>query len=503
MTQFALHYHDSTSYKKDIMKGHRLDWLNQPRLTKEYENLKTMLLPHNSSFQGTPLMNILKTDAKDSDRSDMNTSTLSSILSLTYSVTARAKYPRGEYLYRSAASAGALYPVEIYLMIRGINGIEEGIYYFNPERFSLTQLRKGDFSSHTGNIAVPPSKNIPNISFIFSAIFFRSSWKYRNRAYRYNLLDTGHVLENLFIALRASKMSFDVSMDFDDKALNKLVGIDESREASIAAVNVISKDAALDSEDTKLETLSSDITDAGIVTMSEIEYPEIREIHNASQEILNPGQDEEIAESTYLHADSWQSIQTQTKPHEVMHYPEALFKRRSKRNFINSAVKGLEFMSILEILSESYSYNKDRENRFGLIKTSFFADNVDGALPGHYSLDMAGRRFGIISEGKFGEQTAHICLNQEWLKNAGLFFLITADMDRIEETYGPRGYRYAMINAGRIGQRLYIAATSLGLGCCGIGAFYDDEASELLNLDENTRLLYLVAVGKIKTGEHS
>ncbi len=502
MTKIASQYHDSTSYIRDSIKEHRLDWLNQPRLTKVYENLQTILLPHNRSFQQTPLMNILKTDAKDSDQSDMNTSTLSSILSLTYSVTARAKFSRGEYLYRSAASAGALYPVEIYIMIRGINGIEDGIYYFNPERFSLNQLRKGDFSSHAGNLAVPPLNNIPNISFIFSAIFFRSSWKYRERAYRYNLLDTGHVLENLFIALRASKMCFEICMDFDDKGLNNLVGINESREVSLAAVNITSKDTALDAEDSDLETLSSEITDAGIVSMSEIDYPEIREIHTASAEILNTGQDEETAGNTYLHAGSWRSIQTQTESHEVMQYPESLFKRRSKRNFINSAIENPNFMSILEILSESYCYNKEKENRLNLTKISFFADNVDGIVPGYYSFDMAGRRFGIISEGLFGEKTANMCLNQEWLKNAGLFFLITADLDHIEKTHGPRGYRYAMINAGRIGQRLYIAATSLGLGCCGIGAFYDSEASELLNLDENTRLLYLVAAGKIKTGDN-
>jgi len=93
---------------------------------------------------------------------------------------------------------------------------------------------------------------------------------------------------------------------------------------------------------------------------------------------------------------------------------------------------------------------------------------------------------------------AHICLNQEWLRNAGLHFLLIGDLEQIDKTYGPRGYRYAMMEAGRIGQKLYIAAASLGLGCCGIGAFYDIEAAELLNWNENNRLLYLVALGKIK-----
>jgi nitroreductase len=56
-----------------------------------------------------------------------------------------------------------------------------------------------------------------------------------------------------------------------------------------------------------------------------------------------------------------------------------------------------------------------------------------------------------------------------------------------------------MLTAGRLGERLYLAATALGLGCCGIGAFYDFEAVELLDLKKESRLLYLVAVGPVKS----
>ncbi len=55
-----------------------------------------------------------------------------------------------------------------------------------------------------------------------------------------------------------------------------------------------------------------------------------------------------------------------------------------------------------------------------------------------------------------------------------------------------------MMNAGRWGQRLYLGATALGAGCCGIGALYDTEARNLLSLNAGSSLLYLVAVGPIK-----
>ena len=94
---------------------------------------------------------------------------------------------------------------------------------------------------------------------------------------------------------------------------------------------------------------------------------------------------------------------------------------------------------------------------------------------------------------------AGVCLDQAWLTNSSVHFLFLTNLKLIERAWGPRGYRYAMMAAGRMGERIYVAATSLGLGCCGIGAFYDNEAAELIGLNRESRLLYLVAVGRIKS----
>ena len=93
-----------------------------------------------------------------------------------------------------------------------------------------------------------------------------------------------------------------------------------------------------------------------------------------------------------------------------------------------------------------------------------------------------------------------ICLDQAWLANAAVHFLFISNLDLVDQVWGPRGYRYAMMTAGRLGERLYLMATAMGLGCCGIGAFYDMEAAELPGLNSASRLLYLVAVGNVKKG---
>jgi nitroreductase len=94
---------------------------------------------------------------------------------------------------------------------------------------------------------------------------------------------------------------------------------------------------------------------------------------------------------------------------------------------------------------------------------------------------------------------AGICLAQAWLAQAAVHFCLLANLEVLDERQGTRGYRYAMMQAGRLGERLYLTATALGLGCCGIGALYDQEAAGLLGLNEGSRLLYLVAVGPVKS----
>ena len=96
------------------------------------------------------------------------------------------------------------------------------------------------------------------------------------------------------------------------------------------------------------------------------------------------------------------------------------------------------------------------------------------------------------------QAVATVCLNQDWLSNAALYVLLLGNPREIQNQWGARGYRYAMMQAGRIGQTVYLAATATGIGCCGIGAFYDDEAAGLFHLPGELSLLYLLAAGPVK-----
>ena len=129
------------------------------------------------------------------------------------------------------------------------------------------------------------------------------------------------------------------------------------------------------------------------------------------------------------------------------------------------------------------------------MRAGFLVRCVQGLEPGFYALDREERAVSLAREGVFVDAMAEVCLGQGWLARAGAHFLFLTDLTALDKCFGPRGYRYALLEAGRMGQRVYLAVTALGLGCCGVGAFFDFEAVGLLGLGPHARMLYLVAAG--------
>jgi SagB-type dehydrogenase family enzyme len=86
---------------------------------------------------------------------------------------------------------------------------------------------------------------------------------------------------------------------------------------------------------------------------------------------------------------------------------------------------------------------------------------------------------------------------QEFLGEANLVLVLTAIFQRLRWKYQERAYRYALLEAGHLGQNVYLAATSMGMGACAVGAFLDDGLNGLLGVDgKDEAALYLLAVGK-------
>jgi SagB-type dehydrogenase family enzyme len=500
MTIQSLQYHRQTSYERHTLGGHYLDWTNQPSVYKSFPETKTIPLSENPPLPDLYLSNLLKNRDVAPNVDFIEDKDLSQIFRLTCSLTAKAATASGPFYYLSVASAGALYPTELYLAAFELQGISNGLYHYSIAHQGLTLLREGNYHSFLDKSANWPEGFHPGLTFFFTVIFFRSSWKYRDRAFRYHLLDTGHLVENLLLALRAKGLPCVLTYDFDDPTVNHFLGLDSSRETVLALVALPDPSWKKEITTAPFPDLDDAIKRASRVAQKEEPYPIIQSIVEAGWE-KEAGKNPiaPLSQKVDLPVRQWTSLNPVESWPEKMNYPAAVLTRRSKRNFIKQPLSALVFQAILEGLTVEPAGTRDLpEGSSDSLTLGLLIGQVEGFSPGFYLLDRKSFRLGLIREGSFITPMAQICLDQMWLAQAGFHLLFMSDLAALDHHQGPRGYRYAQMSAGRIGERLYLLASALSLGCCGIGAFYDQEAAELLGLDENSRLIYLVAVGVVK-----
>ena len=130
------------------------------------------------------------------------------------------------------------------------------------------------------------------------------------------------------------------------------------------------------------------------------------------------------------------------------------------------------------------------------IETYVVANRVEGLEPGLYHYDVTEATLDVLRRGDLSGAIAAACLGQEMAAKAGAVFAWTAIPLRSKQRYRERAYRYIYMDAGHIGQSLHLAATALGLGCCAIGAFLDDEVNAVLGVDGLDEMaIYLSVVG--------
>jgi len=130
------------------------------------------------------------------------------------------------------------------------------------------------------------------------------------------------------------------------------------------------------------------------------------------------------------------------------------------------------------------------------IDTYLVVHRVEGLEPGLYRYDVERAALEALRQGDLSAAIAAACLDQEMAAEAAVVFAWAAVPGRSKRRYRERAYRYVYMDAGHIGQNLHLAATAIGLGCCAIGAFLDDEVNAILGLDGlDETAVYLSVVG--------
>jgi SagB-type dehydrogenase family enzyme len=245
-TPIGERFQEETKYSPDTIGIHYLDWDHMPERYKNYpDSLPRINLPNPEFTRDANIWDVIRQRRSLRNYlpdSVLGISDLSNLLWATQGITSEAV----DYQFRSAPSAGALFPIETYLMVRAVENLAPGIYHFRPLAFDLERIMSGDYSRALAQAALGQGMVArAQVTFVWTALVERSRWKYRQRAYRYIYLDAGHIAQNLYLAGTAAGLGVcGIGALFDD-AVNALVGVDGVEETVVymACVGVPARDA--------------------------------------------------------------------------------------------------------------------------------------------------------------------------------------------------------------------------------------------------------------------
>ena len=128
---------------------------------------------------------------------------------------------------RTAPSAGALYPLKLFVVVGDVNELSPGIYQYNPEEHSLLKTANGDLRKLLQKAALNQSCiGDAAVIVVFTAIYQRTTWKYGDRGVRYVHMEVGHAGQNLFLQAEALDLGTVVIGAFNDDEVRKVLRLD-------------------------------------------------------------------------------------------------------------------------------------------------------------------------------------------------------------------------------------------------------------------------------------
>ncbi|MFW5754504.1 MAG: SagB/ThcOx family dehydrogenase [Marinilabiliaceae bacterium] len=130
--------------------------------------------------------------------------------------------------FRTAPSAGALYPLEVYILIDRAEEAEPGIYKYDPEDHTLTMVQEGRLNDRLQEAALGQSQiGDAAAVLVISGVYERTTGKYKNRGVRYVHMEAGHAAQNVYLQGVALDLGAVVIGAFDDESVRKVMNMPE------------------------------------------------------------------------------------------------------------------------------------------------------------------------------------------------------------------------------------------------------------------------------------
>ncbi len=392
---------------------------------------------------------------------------------------------------RAAPSAGAQYAGEVYVVVERVEGLAPGVYSFSVRDHSLRRLSSGSSLERVVEaIEVPVAVGDAAFAVLLSNVFGRYSWRYANRAYRYALIDSGHIGENLRLAAHSRGLVEACALRFHDDALNELLELDGRHEA-VCAVHLVGRAGNAESSDTagtrrdwvELQQ-RGELAGRGPVT---------ERYHEATK--LVPAQGAKIPADPGSRASEAEidgaRVALPRGEGGAMTTSASIRIRRSAREF---EAKPLSTAELGFVLAAAQG-NPSLERAPGVV-LDVVVHEVSGIPAGVYRYDPKAHALIEVRKGALRAPMVRACLRQAMAGSAAVGLVMSTRLDAMRSPLGDRRYRDLLFEAGAIGQRIYLAAESIRLAARNLAAFEDDRFNELLWLDRRgEHALHLTMLG--------
>jgi SagB-type dehydrogenase family enzyme len=218
-----------------------LQWMNELWQSLPFTGYPLIELPTQLTPLETPLMQVLaeRMTVRGLSPCTITLEKLATILHYAYGITRDNQgtgFPRP---FRTVPSAGALYPLEIFLHSTHIAGLPGGLYHFNTEKTHLRLLREGDETARIREAL--PHKHIADgaaLMIFITAMFERSTYKYGERGYRFTLLEAGHMAQNINLVTMGLGLDCMLVGGFYDRQIDAILELDGLSHSTVYMVAI-------------------------------------------------------------------------------------------------------------------------------------------------------------------------------------------------------------------------------------------------------------------------
>ena len=531
--QHALDFHEATKHSEvSIMTSrHYLDYDNRPMPFKAYLEQPRYALTNNFPIPNLDAMTSISDVGQSANpntikaKKSVSAMDISEILFFAAGITRVMRYSYGTYFMRAASATGALYPIELYVVCGDVTpDLSAGLYHFGPADFSLTQLRSGDYRHALASTALAEREydtiSTSPLSIIFSSFAWRNAWKYQARSYRHWFWDCGVIVANLLATTASMKLPTKLIMGYVDDIVDRLLRLETLKEASIVIAPIgIGYYPKSDSKtDNNIQKEIAELPIPKIVPLSqsgEMDYPDIWNAHQNSKlldredveawfdvQTNSTPSDHQVQTNHNRASTSKQQLEQQYQNFETenntelildrkvmsngpgtptgMTIGEAILRRGSTRRFDkHSSISLSTLYSILDSSTRGVPMDvfTNVEDTSSVIDAYLISNSVVGLESGAYFFNRKLKAFDLLKRNASRQISGYLCLGQSLFSDASAVIFLMADLHKVLDELGNRGYRVAQLEAGIVAGKIYLSSYAHSIGASGT-TFFDDASTE-------------------------